>query len=395
MTSTDLAYVLNPKARGRDLKRAAKKSFSPSIARQVRSFHATMPVYQPTPLVALNHLSRFLGVEQIWVKDESYRFGLNAFKVLGASYALMSVLAQKTGCKDAWSLFDDPEEQKRLSEITIITATDGNHGRAVAWSAQQLGCNSVVYMPKGSSRIRLENIRAYGAEANIIDGNYDAAVRLAAKKAEEKDWILMQDTAWPGYESIPVLIMQGYLTMFDEAFEQLGDDVPTHVLIQCGVGSFAASLQAYLVAKLGDDRPLVAIVEPTKAACFYESIVAGDGKPRKAKGNLHTVMAGLACGEPSTLAWEILRDYTDVFIACSDSPTMRGMRVLGNPLIGDDRIVSGESGAVTLGLVYELMRNPSFVASKKALYLDNKSKILLFSTEGDTDPDKYREIVWG
>lgn len=368
------------------------------MARQARDFHETMPDYQPTPLPSLVELSKYLKVDKIWVKDESHRFGLNAFKVLGASYAITSALSERIGCENrpvSLSLFQNSEAQRQLRQTTVITATDGNHGRAVAWSAQQLGCNSVVYMPKGSSRIRLENIRACGAKASMIDGNYDDAVRLAAKKAEENDWILMQDTAWPGYKSIPLLIMQGYLTMFDEAFEQLGDDVPTHVFIQCGVGSFAASLQAYLVAKLGDDRPLVAIVEPTKAACFYESIVAGDGKPRKAKGNLHTIMAGLACGEPSTLAWEILRDYTDVFIACSDDPAIRGMRVLGNPLVGDDRIVSGESGAVTLGLVYELMRNPSFVALKKALHLDNKSKILLFSTEGDTDPDKYREIVWG
>jgi diaminopropionate ammonia-lyase len=396
--STDMALVLNRDARKQDTTKMSTKSFCPDMARQVRSFHKTMPGYGPTPLVSLEALSKYLGVHKIRVKDESYRFGLNAFKVLGASYALTSALRNKAGPKDgtlSLSLFRNPETQKRLGEITVITATDGNHGRAVAWSAHQLGCSAVVYMPKGSSPIRLENIRACGAEATIIDGNYDDAVKLAAEKAKQNGWLLLQDTAWPGYESIPGRIMQGYLTMFEEAFEQLGDDVPTHVFVQCGVGSFAASLQAYLVARFGHDRPLVAVVEPKNAACFYESIVAGDGRGHKAGGNLDTIMAGLACGEPSTLAWDILRDYADVFVACSDGPALRGMRVLGNPLAGDDRIISGESGAVTLGLLYALMRQPTLIPSKEALHLNDRSGILLFSTEGDTDPDHYREVVWG
>jgi diaminopropionate ammonia-lyase len=188
--------------------------------------------------------------------------------------------------------------------------------------------------------------------------------------------------------------MQGYLTMFDEAFEQLGMDIPTHVFLQCGVGSFAASFQAYLVQRFGGQSPIFTVTEPTKAACFYESMTRQDGNPHRVLGEMDTIMAGLACGEPSTLAWEILRDFSDMFVACVDDVARRGMRVLGNPLAGDERIISGESGAVTLGLLYYLMRSPIYTQIREKLRIDNTSKILLFSTEGDTDPEMYRKIVW-
>jgi diaminopropionate ammonia-lyase len=189
--------------------------------------------------------------------------------------------------------------------------------------------------------------------------------------------------------------MQGYLTMFDEAFEQIGDLTPTHVFIQCGVGSLAASLQAFLVERYGADRPVLICVEPTRAACFYRSVAAGDGSAHVVTGRLDTIMAGLACGEPSSLAWSILRDYADLFVVCPDRVTVRGMRVLGNPLPGDRQIISGESGAVTLGLVYETATETANRPLREHLHLSRSSRILLFSTEGDTDPRMYRSIVWG
>jgi diaminopropionate ammonia-lyase len=188
--------------------------------------------------------------------------------------------------------------------------------------------------------------------------------------------------------------MQGYLTMFDEALEQAGPEAPTHVFIQCGVGSLSGSLQGYLVEKYGDRRPLLTVVEPTRAACYYRSIQAEDGKPHRVDGKLDTIMAGLACGDPSVIAWELLRDYADVFAACPDAVAATGMRVLGNPLAGDDRVISGESGAVTLGLVVNLLRHPELEAMKKDLNINSDARILLFSTEGDTDPELYRKIVW-
>jgi diaminopropionate ammonia-lyase len=250
-------------------------------------------------------------------------------------------------------------------------------------------------MPNGTTTARLESIRHLGADASIIEGNYDDAVQLAAEQARRNGWMLIQDTAWAGYEDIPLRVMQGYLTMFDEAIEQMTPKAPTHVFIQCGVGSLAGSLQGYLVEKYGGRRPLLTVVEPTRAACYYQSVQAADGKPHRISGNLDTIMAGLACGDPSTIAWELLRDYADGFAACPDAVAATGMRVLGNPMAGDDRVISGESGAVTLGLVVNLLEEPALESMKKDLNINSDSRLLLFSTEGDTDPEMYRQIVWG
>ena len=388
----------NPIARQKGLNKAAANHFSTEIAAKVRKFHRTIPDYQPTPLARLENLAAYLGIGGIWVKDESYRFGLNAFKVLGASYALTSALAEKFGLSRgnlSFSDFQSPEIRRRSGEITCVTATDGNHGRAVAWSAQQLGCRSVVYMPRRSSPFRLENIRKCGAEASVIDGTYDDAVRLAAEHAKKNGWLLVQDTAQADDENMTTRIMQGYLTMFEEAFEQLGNVLPTHIFVQCGVGSFPASFQAYLVERFGEQRPFFAVVESAEAACFYKSATARDGNPHKVSGDIDTIMAGLACGEPSAPAWETLRDFSDMFIACQDDVAMTGMRVMGNPMEGDQRIISGESGAVTLGLLYHLMKTSDFSSVKESLRLDHEARVLLVSTEGDTDSDMYREIVWG
>ena len=391
-------WQINPHARRSGPDKTATQSFGRKVVHEVREFHSGIPGYQPTPLVALPRLAEYLGIGDIWVKDESYRFGLNAFKVLGASFALCRSLEAKLHCgriEVGAADRQQPSLRKQLSAITCVTATDGNHGRAVAWGAEQIGCRAVVLMPAGSSPVRLENIRRHGADASMIDGNYDDAVRLAADMADRNGWLLVQDTARPDYVQIPEQIMQGYLTMFDEAFEQIGDIAPTHVFIQCGVGSLAASLQSFLVERYGADRPLLICVEPTRAACFYRSVTAGDGRAHVVTGRLDTIMAGLACGEPSSLAWNILRDYGDLFVVCPDRVTVRGMRVLGSPLPGDRQIISGESGAVTLGLLYETATDTANRPLREHLHLNRSSRILLFSTEGDTDPQMYRSILWG
>jgi diaminopropionate ammonia-lyase len=252
-------------------------------------------------------------------------------------------------------------------------------------------------MPKGSSEIRLNNIRKEGSEASITDLNYDDTVRLASQKAKENGWVLVQDTAWDGYEKIPTWIMQGYGTILDEAMEQIaeaGVDRPTHVFLQAGVGSFAGSMLGYLVEKFGDERPMTVIVEPDKAACLYKSMNVGDGEPHSVTGSLNTIMAGLACGEPSTSSWGILKDYAEVFVSCPDNVAARGMRILANPLGCDPHIISGESGAVGMGLVSLLAENRKLKDMKNTLKLNQDSKILIISTEGDTDPDHYRKVVW-
>ena len=252
-------------------------------------------------------------------------------------------------------------------------------------------------MPKGSSIKRLNNIKAEGAEASITELNYDDAVRLANKYAEEHNGVIIQDTAWEGYEKIPAWIMQGYGTMALEASEQLkalNALKPTHIFIQAGVGSLAGAVQGFFASQYGDDCPKTVVVESNLADCYYKSAIANDGEARSVGGDMQTIMAGLACGEVNTIGFTILKNYSKVFISCPDWVAAKGMRILGNPLKGDTGVISGESGAVTTGALYEIMTNDEYKDLKEALELDENSKVLLFSTEGDTDPEKYREIVW-
>ncbi|TDK65084.1 diaminopropionate ammonia-lyase [Bacillus salipaludis] len=397
---TEIKYIVNENARKADMEKATVEFINSEVIEKVRNFHKSFPEYKVTPLHSLDKLSKQLGFGNIWVKDESYRFGLNAFKVLGGSFAVGKYLAKKLNVDISELSFEklrSKEVKEKIEDITFVTATDGNHGRGIAWAASQLGQKSVVLMPKGSSEIRLNNIRKEGAEASITDLNYDDTVRLASQKAEENGWVLVQDTAWDGYEEIPTWIMQGYGTILDEAVEQIGEagvEIPTHVFLQAGVGSFAGSMLGYLAGKFGDQRPMTVIVEPDKAACIYKSMNIGDGKPHSVTGALNTIMAGLACGKPSTTSWGVLKDYAEAFVSCPDYVAARGMRILANPLGSDPQIVSGESGAVGLGLVSLLAENKMLNVMKEMLKLNQDSKILIISTEGDTDPEHYRKVVW-
>ncbi|EJO5348639.1 diaminopropionate ammonia-lyase [Clostridium botulinum] len=368
--------------------------------KKARKFHESFPQFTKTPLVKLDNLAKHLGVGGIYVKDESYRFGLNAFKVLGGSFSIGKYLAKKLD-KDISELnyhkLTSNETREKLGEITFITATDGNHGRGVAWTAAQLNQKSIVYMPKGSSLIRLENIRKEGAKASITDLNYDDAVRLAASEAEKNGWVMVQDTAWEGYEEIPTWIMQGYGTMASEALEQLRElnvEKPTHIFVQAGVGSLAGGVQGYFASVFKDECPVTVIVEADGADCLYKSALAGDGKARAVTGDMPTIMAGLACGEANTIGWEVLKSYSSIFASCPDWVSANGMRMLGNPIGEDKRVISGESGAVTAGLLNAIMTRVDMKELREELKLDENSRVLLFSTEGDTDPDKYRKIVW-
>lgn len=367
---------------------------------KAKKFHMSFPGYEKTPLRSQKNLAELLGVAGVYVKDESYRFGLNAFKVLGGSYAMARYMAEKLQ-KDISELpfekITSREIKDQLGDITFATATDGNHGRGVAWTARQLGQKSVVYMPKGSALRRLANIRAEGAEAKITDCNYDETVRIIAENSEEHGWIVVQDTAWEGYEDIPTWIMQGYGTMAAESLEQLNDigiKKPTHIFVQAGVGSLAGAVQGYFASVFEEARPKTVIVEADQADCLYKSVKAGDGKARMVGGDMATIMAGLACGEPNSIGWDVLRDYSEMFLSCPDWVAAKGMRVLGNPLGSDCKVVSGESGAVTTGALMALMQDEQLKEARELLGLNKDSVVLLFNTEGDTDPDKYRSIVW-
>lgn len=394
----DVQSVLYPRKPG---EKTSLSWLSPEEAKKAHDFHASFPVYQPTPLVELKELAQALGVRDIFVKDESHRFGLNAFKVLGGSYAIGRYIADKLG-EDISNLPSErmlsAEVKEKLGDLTFVTATDGNHGRGVAWTANQLGQHSVVYMPHGSAPERLANIRAEGADASIVDMNYDEAVRLANSKAASEGWIMVQDTAWEGYTDIPAWIIQGYATMGYEIVQQLaamGEEKPTHVFLQAGVGSMASAMQGFFAAMYGEDRPFTTVVEPDKADCVFRTAQANDGQLHFVTGRMDTIMAGLACGEPCSIGWDILRDYADAFLSCPDYMAADGMRILAAPKRGDAQIVSGESGAAPLGCVANILARNELAELKKQLKLDEHARILFISTEGDTDQENYRDVVWG
>ena len=372
-------------------------AMSGEIVEKARNFHRSFPQYSVTPLANLNGMAAHLGLGSLHVKDESYRFGLNAFKVLGGSYAIGCYIAQKLGRDISTLTYEEltgEDFRRAFGQATFYTATDGNHGRGVAWAANQLGQKAVVRMPKGSSHIRRDNIAREGALVTIEELNYDDCVRLAAAEAAEaENGVVVQDTAWEGYEEIPTWIMQGYGTMADEAAEQLGCR-PTHVFIQAGGGRLAGAVGGYFANRYPDNPPTFVVVEASAADCLYRSAAAGDGEPRIVTGDLSTIMAGLACGEPNIVSWDILRNHTAAFVSCPDWVSARGMRMLGAPVQGDERVISGESGAVGMGLLSALMESDELQELREYLRLGAESHVLLFSTEGDTDPDQYKKIVW-
>lgn len=372
------------------------EKFGTRQAEGVRRFHASFPEYAATPLVQLPGLAAKLGVKNIYLKDESYRFGLNAFKVLGGSYALGRYIAQKLHIplsELTYAKLVSSEVKQALGDVTFVTATDGNHGRGVAWTANRLGQHCVVYMPKGSAAERLHNIQALGAEASISELNYDDAVRLAAANSARYGWVMVQDTAWEGYEEIPTWIMQGYTTMAHEVMAQLAGVRPTHIFLQAGVGALAGAVTGFFTDLYKDARPIITIVEPNAADCIYQTGLANDGSLHPVTGDLRTIMAGLACGEPCTIGWEMLRRYADNFVSMPDEVAATGMRVLARPCAGDKQVISGESGAATMGLVAEVMQRPELAWLREQLKLDANSIVLCLSTEGATDRENYRKIV--
>lgn len=363
-------------------------------------FHKSFPQYSVTPLTRLTNLASYLGLKRLYVKDESYRFGLNAFKVLGGSYAIAKYISKELGrdvSEVPYSVLTSEKLRKEFGQATFFSATDGNHGRGVAWAANRLGQKCVIRMPKGTTQTRLENIAKENATVTIEDMNYDECVRLAASEAEKTPHgIIVQDTAWGGYEEIPTWIMQGYGTLATEADEQLAADGarPTHIFIQAGVGSLAGAVIGYFANRFKENPPVMVVVEAGAADCLYRSALKGDGSRIDVTGDMLTIMAGLACGEANTVSWDILRNHADAFVSCPDWVSANGCRIYGAPMRGDTQVISGESGSVTMGLVHALMTKPEYKELKEVLKLDENSEVLLVSSEGDTDPNRYREIVW-
>ena len=389
-----IKFVSNPSV-SRDYAPAAL--FGKGKAGRVRKFHQSFSAYRPTALRNLKNLAATLDLNGFFVKDESSRFGLNAFKVLGGSYCIGRALAERAGIPDrelAFGRLRQEDVKAAVRGMTFVTATDGNHGRGIAWTAHALGLDAVVYMPKGSAAERLQNIQKLGARAEILDLNYDDAVRYAAECGRKYGWVVVQDTAWEGYEAIPTWIMQGYTTLALETVEQLGNEIPTHIFLQAGVGAMSGALTGFFTDYYREKKPVIVIVEPNRADCIYRTAAANDGTLHRVDGDMDTIMAGLACGEPCSIGWEMLRRYADHYVSVPEYVAAKGMRVLGNPEGDDTRVISGESGAVTSGLVAELMMNESLNGLRTSIGLGRDSNVLCISTEGDTDRQNYRKIVW-
>lgn len=353
-------------------------------------FHKNIKEYSQTPLVSQKSLADRLGVQGIYTKDESQRFGLNAFKGLGASYAINKILSDPS----SYINNDNPNLNPNIE--AFVTATDGNHGKGVAWAAKKAGKKAFVFMPKGSAKSRVDAIRDQGAEVEVTEFNYIDSVKHAKEFADEHGYILVQDTGFEGYERIPNFITTGYTTMVRECINQLnqqGIKKPTHVFIQAGVGSVTGAVAGYLAALFGNDRPILTVVEPLDVACIYES--AKMGKATTIGGMVETDMAGLNCGEPNICTWPILRDYADYFARCTDDISWQGMRKYANPEGNDQPIVSGESGGVSLGLLENILANPDYSHYKEEMGLNEDSVVLLFNTEGATDPDNYNKVMNG
>ena len=372
----------------------------PNIAK-ARFFHSSFPQYSPTPLASLEGMAKYLGLGGLYVKNEAHRFGLNAFKVLGGSFAMARYIAKAMNrdvSEMTYNYLTSAALREEFGQATFFTATDGNHGRGVAWAAHALGQKAVIRMPKGSSQSRYDNIAKEGAEVTIEEVNYDECVRMAAAEAAATDHgVVIQDTAWEGYEEIPVWIMQGYGTMASEAADQLrqlGVNRPSHVFVQAGVGSLAGAVIGYFLNLFPADPPKFIVMEAQAADCLYQGALAGDGKPRIVTGDLNTIMAGLACGEPNIISWDILRNHVAAFVSCPDWVSARGMRMLGVPVKGDPKVISGESGAVGMGVIAALMETDAYKDLRDYLELDRFSQVLMFSTEGNTDPLKFRKVLW-
>jgi len=342
--------------------------------------------YEPTPLYYLTELANNAGVSSIVYKDESCRFSLKSFKALGGAYAVANLLIKKLkeiGIAANSSDLIAGTHIELTSKITVCCATDGNHGRSVAWGAQKFGCNCEIYIHRNVSIGREKAIAKYGAEVNRIEGNYDDSVRIAAEVAEENSYYVVSDTSYEGYTDIPKDVMQGYTVMVDETMKQI-KETPTHVFLQGGVGGFPAATVSFLVESL-DCPPIFVIVEPANADCLFQSAV--NGEPTVVHGDLDTVMAGLACGEVSLLAWSILESYVPHFMTIKDDSISKTMKLLANH---QTPIVAGESAVAGLAGFLIASHDSSL---KEALKLDKNSHILVFGTEGDTDEKMYEKMV--
>ena len=350
------------------------------------------PGYGATPLYTLDHLAKDIGVAKIWYKDESQRFHLKSFKALGGAYAvarqLQAQVADVTGEIPSVQDLLDKKFPDIVSQIVISCATDGNHGRSVAWGCQMFGCQCVIYIHRDVSEGRKQAKESFGAKVIRITGNYDESVKHADREAKQLGRIIVSDTSYEGYMEIPKDVALGYTVLLAESVEQMGNQIPTHVFIQGGVGGLASAVCAYFWELWGDQRPRFIVVEPENANCLQESALAGS--PVIVEGDLDTLMAGLACGEVSALAWEILSIGANDFLTVNEETVPLTMQLLARGFNGDPSIEAGESAVAGLAALISAQNNPE---QARLLGLDENSRIYILGTEGATDPELYQQLT--
>lgn len=363
-----LRVLFNPRVRHRPSP-AVLALLDAEEVREAQIFIRSWPGYAPSPLRRLDGLADALGLGELLYKDESGRFGLGSFKALGGARAVGWLVA------------------RHGTDLTVTAATDGNHGRAVAWAARRFGCRAVIFVHEKVSEGRKRAIAGFGAEVRVAGASYDQAVSACAAEAHRNGWHIVADTAWPGYEEIPRRVMEGYTVLAEEAVQALTAP-PTHLVLQAGVGSFAAAIAWSFARRFPDQRPLVLVVEPERAAGCFASCAAGTRTA--VSGDLATLMAGLACGEPSSLAWPVLDELAHVFLTVPDEAAIAAMRLLARGTAGDPPIVAGESAVAGLAALVALAHHPEL---RGKLDLGPHSRVLLFGTEGATDPELYAQLV--
>lgn len=352
---------------------------TPQAAEAARNILSRWASYSVTPLLSLDQLASELQLGEIWVKHEGFRFGIGSFKALGAAHALACLLATET---------TTPKNSHKEEAPTVSCASDGNYGRAVAWAAQQLGCGCVVFLPRHVTEYREEAIRRYGARTMRVQGNYDAAEAAVKRATIENGWLLVSDSSDDNYTAIPRDVMAGYCVMLSEIAESIPLANFTHVFLQCGVGAFAGAICDYLHCSLGPRTPTLVGVEPVRAACVFASVK--QGQHTVVRGALTTIMAGLACGRPSPLAWDLLRTRLSFCMTLEDSWAVEAVRLLASGRASGEPVIAGETGAAGLGALLCVAGDER---SRRQLGLDSSSRILLFCTEGATDPEVYNRIV--
>lgn len=353
-----------------------RSAVPPAERTAIRAFHASLPGYAPTPLIPLPGLAHSLGLGLVLLKDEGQRFGLKAFKSLGASWAIHRLL------------------QSGVKLDTVSAATEGNHGRAVAWTARQLGLRAVIFMTNRASPLRIAAIAKEGAEVCLVDGTYEDAVRICAEQSAVHGWQVVADVGYDDYLEIPRWITAGYSTIFGECVEQQtaeGLPEPDVIIVQAGVGGFAAAAAEHVREQ--SRRPRLVVVEPVEADPLLESGSSPDGVPTPSTGAQRTLMAGLNCSSVSLSAWPVLRAAVDVFLTVRDDWAIDAMRRLAHPAPGDGSVVAGESGAAGLAGLLALMEHPPFLPAREHLGLGPDATVLLVVTEADTDPVSWRRLT--